>query len=693
MQEYLATRSQAPSPSSEMNEQPARPDQIEAAIDEELELPPQASSPETSMPKSTVPADSVEKSKDTTPAVEPHLDEIHVAGSVRLIKLRDTMRARGYHCLAEYIDVIASERVPDWMKKIVQTKRPPNVKKRFHAHLAQLARWNVVAASATRPHGKGGSKAESQFTSTYFEVPKSASETRAIFNGKALSEASPTPPPVNLADTRRFVERLKKYLCHRRKDGKLNKVHIWMGDFRHWFHQLGMHPSRWKWFSVKCEEHLSYLWRVLPMGWSWSPAIAQAVAWSVLIAHTDAEKFLNLTPFKDRTARLPTFIETREGGFITVYYDNFFVISPTEAERDGIAAMCSKNFHDFGAVVKESAMRTVNHADFMSPGGFEYLGIHARGVSKGSSIILELRPAKLKKWLPPAESLSTRDAAIIVGRAVFCGLLHGNVFLKDPLGRNTIKLARRVGIHASLFGWSSKWSDISAVQALWSSIYNLIDHPVKHNIGQIERAEKSKTEQKHYILATDASLDGEGFCLYRLLPDSNELRLIDSAAFRTNLSFDAKIFDYEMEAVLRSLTRPEIRSLVHDPDVRVTLVVDNSGVAHSIRNGLTESDRGQEMIDAMYDEIARVDTVLVISNDNPADVPSRTYKVRKTDDPTAEMEARAQRMLLAVQAYERGWCWGSLPLTQWIAHECGIDGIRHSPGLDKHRGEVAPETT
>ena len=62
------------------------------------------------------------------------------------------------------------------------------------------------------------------------------------------------------------------------------------GDLRHFFHQRPLGKDIQPFFGLilgrrrKCmrDRARAFLWRTLPMGWSYSPAIAQGIAWQFL---------------------------------------------------------------------------------------------------------------------------------------------------------------------------------------------------------------------------------------------------------------------------------------------------------------------------------------------------------------------------------------------------------------------------
>ncbi len=611
------------------------------------------------------------------PAVRA-LDKISVAGAVRLWDLREHAAKLELHVLVDLIDIVAHERIPHLWNEIKRPKEGASrpVKKCYHAHLQELEDAKVIARCL--PHERP------RFTSGYFEVPKSETESRAIFNGKRLSEATPVPPPVNLADTRTLVEELKRFFGERKKGGtgKLRRGFIWLGDFRHWFHQIQMHPSRWKWFGVRCSNELMYLWRMLPMGWSWSPAIAQAVAWAVLCAHPDAEEIFDLSPFREKNGRLPTFLRIRTGGFVTVYYDNFFVIADRPEVRDRIMAGCKAAFARYNAIVKEGS-EAIRDMPSIQATGFEYLGIQLRIHDKDLERHLELRPAKLPKWLPPPAQMTLREAAIYAGRGVFCGLLRGRAHLQNEFQRETVRLARRLGKAAHQDGWDSIVTSphiISLVKAVWQRTIDLKREPIRLEVGKIIGEKEKAKLGKQLVLATDACLAGLGWCIFTEQATGKEVTLhsVFDSWSKDGLSEPPSIYVNEALAVQRAFACESTRRILDSSSHPVKLVVDNAGLAYALRNGATTSDRVQSIIDSLENVLHRLDVILVVTEDNPSDVQSRTaVDTRPAQVRRADFEQRTNNLARALQARAEGWSWASTPLKQWFATKRSETGSRH----------------
>ena len=152
--------------------------------------------------------------------------------------------------------------------------------------------------------------------STYVEVPKTKDTSRLIFNGKELSKHWKIPRPVNICDTGSLIKKILSV-----SEAKDQKLHVVVGDFRHWFHQIRVSEALSRHFGIALREKNgaieTFRWRTLPMGWSHSPFIAQCLAWGVLCHREDGQR-----PLFDEEAfhgsELPTFVPTMKNGWVSL---------------------------------------------------------------------------------------------------------------------------------------------------------------------------------------------------------------------------------------------------------------------------------------------------------------------------------------------------------------------------------------
>ena len=123
---------------------------------------------------------------------------------------------------------------------------------------------------------------------TFFKVPKACgTKARAIFNCKAINEACERPPPFELAKVSAILELIGE------------STYFASLDFRHYFYQLGIPSEVKEMFRVGTPSDRFRL-AVLPMGFSWSPFIAQGVTMALL---AEAATRANASPTNQRRVR------------------------------------------------------------------------------------------------------------------------------------------------------------------------------------------------------------------------------------------------------------------------------------------------------------------------------------------------------------------------------------------------------
>lgn len=135
------------------------------------------------------------------------------------------------------------------------------------SHLSQLLSFGLVVML-----GSGLVRG----VSTYFAISKSDGTARSIFNARWFSLRCKTPPSTNLPDVVQVLLALEELFRDCRTPTLLE------GDFRHYFHQLPLEKDISSYFCLNFA-HVFYRWTSLPMGWSYSPFIAQAIGMGTIL--------------------------------------------------------------------------------------------------------------------------------------------------------------------------------------------------------------------------------------------------------------------------------------------------------------------------------------------------------------------------------------------------------------------------
>jgi hypothetical protein len=192
----------------------------------------------------------------------------------------------------------------------------------YREHIACLVKAKVIARI---PKGKA------KFLSRYFAIPKKDGKARAIWNGRTLSNMQRVPEPVNLPEipeVLRVAWSIHQSMCAR-EPRTLPAPSVLAYDFRHWFHQIGVSLNIGTFFAIACAGEF-YAWLGLPMGWSWSPRIAQCISWSIVLT-CGAACIKHEADQARKSLHPPAFIHTRrEDGTITgiifIWYDNIVAL-------------------------------------------------------------------------------------------------------------------------------------------------------------------------------------------------------------------------------------------------------------------------------------------------------------------------------------------------------------------------------
>ena len=258
------------------------------------------------------------------------LDPIECAGAVFMDALKKVIKLRRWK--PALLMVMLLDNPEKFLVEQVPAKRRVWTRKKYQPHFMALKASKIIS-ELDAPNS-------CRYYSTYFSVPKTSKEDRAIFNGRLLSMCFRRPPPVNLI---RMPDLLQKLAV-------LAKSHpglcVASGDLRHWFHQLSAGKALSSFFGVACAG-ASFKWNTLPMGFSWSPFLAQVASWMFL---THKNPWVEEACFADE--QLPTFVELRGGGWMTVYYDNYIIAAVDAKQLCSIEAVLRSNCEEFNIVLK-----------------------------------------------------------------------------------------------------------------------------------------------------------------------------------------------------------------------------------------------------------------------------------------------------------------------------------------------------
>lgn len=268
------------------------------------------------------------------------LDEIAVAGVLCIVPLLALARSLGVPYAVHALLLISDPLY--FIEQIRPPCQPENQKRstaeKWQPHLSMLVQWGVIRNAA-----RGCVK----YVHKYFAVSKSCGTlARAIFNGRAFSSATTRPRSVNLPDLAELLQVLSSAF-----QGK--RFSFMCADWRHWFFQFPVHPDIQNFFGIRLLEKF-FVMRVLPMGWSHSPLVAQSAGWLIVLEALRRCK-VDIHAFQNQV-QLPPYLRIDHGGVLIVvalWYDNLGVFSTSEnfvfQYTKQFRAVCA----DFKATIKE----------------------------------------------------------------------------------------------------------------------------------------------------------------------------------------------------------------------------------------------------------------------------------------------------------------------------------------------------
>jgi hypothetical protein len=102
----------------------------------------------------------------------------------------------------------------------------------------------------------------------FFQVPKTVEVEFAIVNCTSTNEGCVEPPPLRLAEYAELLALIKSYGPSAR---------VLTSDIRHFSWQITLPNGNRRYFCTAFDGK-RYEWVCLPMGWTWSPWVAQGVA-------------------------------------------------------------------------------------------------------------------------------------------------------------------------------------------------------------------------------------------------------------------------------------------------------------------------------------------------------------------------------------------------------------------------------
>lgn len=180
---------------------------------------------------------------------------------------------------------------------------------------------------------------------------------RTIFIGKMLSKHCKPAPPVNIMDIPDLLERI----------GRMQNVHMYFADKRHWFHQLKVCSFLSERFSLRFKvndpnkQYASYT--CLSMGWTFSPYLSQCTGWSLILRRGSppGQGGLYSYDIADGLEAPPRYINILDAskkivGFVTLLYDNIGIFCSSRSIGEAAYNEIKANAAEAHVIFKQSSL-------------------------------------------------------------------------------------------------------------------------------------------------------------------------------------------------------------------------------------------------------------------------------------------------------------------------------------------------
>lgn len=459
---------------------------------------------------------------------------------------------------------------------------------------------------------------------SYFAVTKGSgpeATARAIFNGKRFSQRCATPPATNLGDILSLLAAIARLP---------RKLTIVEGDVRHFFHQLKMHSEISRFFCIRQAQRF-WRWSTLPMGWSWSPFIAQAISVGIIVEvlHECGE---DMSMYRDLDIP-PSLIEVKNKLVAAVWYDNIIMVT----NDPNLALKFYQKLDRLTRSTKISMKEwNIHHPRAMEPAEKNkpsYLGLELAKFapkrcrdSDTNTPILHWRHIqkrietfkKCKQLLTDFQSGLIRVTPRLIAK--ICGSLMWDVHVGDtPLCRKEelIAIIRKAGISARETGWDKEMS-------LTLSELSYLQGELAVAILNDWKSFPEKEIHSDIFAATDSSDHLWGAVVWD--SSNTTIRVFDSHRWPAEIAKE-HIFLKELLAstlVVEALTKTHPNSHIH-------VLTDNTAAAAVMRRRASCSSAGNELarrIDrALEASKCMLTPIIVTSAQNPADEPSRSRPI------------------------------------------------------------------
>jgi hypothetical protein len=378
-------------------------------------------------------------------------------------------------------------------------------------------------------------------------------------------------------------------------------------DLRHFFWQIPIGDNDARWFGVRLRGmRTAYVVKCLPMGFSWSPKIAQIISTLLVTAglqlvHDAGAGKAYLTVKNSRGLTV---------AFIVVFYDNFLIIARDERVRGIIVGQLIKNVTRTGARIK-AGEEEPTRGILCTRGVFEFLGV-----------LFERGPSGLRWWhkdksewamLGDKKVLSVREGYAMAGVCIWdCTVAT------RPMLDITEVLDCMSTLGRSDLDWDDKLPEGEEAIMRRGLAKVLTQEPYI-------RPRKTKATTEYRLVASDASDWGWGVVIFEKSvgekehPRQSPVETVLAGQWSEE-DRQRPIYQREMMAAVQAINSVGGQG-------GMILAIDNAAVVSALVHKYSRCDFLREQLRCVDHRLEEVEVVWLPSEKNVADAPSRGREV------------------------------------------------------------------
>lgn len=543
------------------------------------------------------------------------------------------------------------------------------VSSKWRGHETNLKEYGLL-----KPMSSG----EVKFLSSYFAVRKRGKNgnpdtARSIFNGKRLSRHCIPPPPVCLPEIPEMLTEMAT--LHASISGNrdfLQSPVVLTADFRHWFHQIGVSYNMSQFFGLSFRAQEFLRWVSLPMGFSWSPRLAQCLCWGIVLGDNESRSS-GLSRARTECQNLehpPSFvyIYNEAGikcGLVFCWYDNVTLICYHNQTAFATIKDIKDNARRAGATWKNFDIHQKNLSTLEESNTCSFLGItigiqttlgHKAHRSElvpvpSSSFLWRHEPDKISRIMSCKTELlsplaTRRSVARGIGYIIWDSYISGVALCKISEHIDLMK----INTPARIQDWNTQTplsiSALHDIRMKLTSIENNLWRGHPKNIGPVA------------YVASDSSDAIGGYTIF-----DDVGNVIDNK----ELKWDCKIakthiFLKELLAAVIAIKRLVSK---HPHIKRVCIACDNTAVCHVLRKMYSNNKTALELVRRVYGLNIALSVIGLRGIDNVADCITRGVPI---------CEVRRKNTWKTIIAAESGYRLEAIVQP----HTSSRDEVRHS---------------